>query len=220
VNRKQSAKIFLTFVFLRKVLWATLTTMALTVLLANVAPAALIVDTGSSGSGNQWVLGPGQWLAGQFSLTQNYSITEIQGLFGSIFGNGHDGEVKAVLHSDNGLVPGSELLSQTFTCSSTDHLTWQGPSGLNWSLTTGTYWLAFEVDSASLAYTGFAVFATNPLAHYAFAVAGLPTYYNYDDLRLSMRIYGTPSAPLPPGIVLFGTGLIGLGVFRSRFKKA
>lgn len=193
--------------------------MAMTLLLAATAPATLIVDTGNeTGADGGWYVTSSQWIAGQFTLTHDYNITEVQGLIG--YTNGVSGDVNAVLRKDSlyqgSAVPGAILYSQEFTANKGLN-TWQGPSGLNWAVTAGTYWLAFEPDSLSQVFVGISQNPPNPLSNYAYASSGI--YYN-SSLHAGMRVYGTQSpVPLPPSVWLFGSGLVGLIGFR-RFRRS
>jgi hypothetical protein len=92
-------------------------------------------------------LGPSQFLAGQFTLSQGSIINYIKGyMWGAdngdltlaIYGNGQGAQ------GAYGDIPsGNPLFTQAFTVPiyNTD---WYGPAGLNWSLNAGTYWAAFE----------------------------------------------------------------------------
>jgi hypothetical protein len=72
--------------------------------------------------------------------------------------------------------------------------------------TTATF--SVELDKVSLGYNDAAVVT------YLWVPA--VTYTGYEG-----RLLGpVTTAPLPPGIVLFGSGLVGLGFWRPRFNKA
>jgi hypothetical protein len=185
--------------------------------------ADLIVDTGPDDGGvytGGSVLSKDQWLAGQFYLPQDFTITQVQGLIGY----NRSGDIQAVIRADGSGLPVEEWYSQTFTSSNPNYNTWQGPSGLSWTLPAGTYWLAFEVDASSTFDGAMKSIAKAPLDHYACAnLPGLPpgefTYLDYFEtgLELGFRVYGESSAvPLPGALLLLGAGLIRLAVYRRR----
>src|SRR5262245_16850853 len=83
------------------------------------ARSAVIVDTGPGPStgGPLLIGGPviTQWLAAEFSIGSNQTITDVQGWMGRAVA---DGTVTATLYTDGGDVPGTELFSQQFQVSS------------------------------------------------------------------------------------------------------
>ncbi|HTZ40977.1 MAG TPA: hypothetical protein VMB77_12510, partial [Syntrophales bacterium] len=129
----------------------------------NLSQAATVVDTGPGptdttvsyyslykGVAGQYTP---QFLAGQFSLSQAYTITEIDGW---MYPHGSGTTFTIAIYGDGGLVPNStQFFSQqasvgTGTCppiGPCQPIGWYGLSGLNLSLNQGTYWAAFEVRS-------------------------------------------------------------------------
>jgi hypothetical protein len=194
------------------------------------AQADLIIDTGPVSGGSYTggnALYKYQWLAGQFSLTQSYTITQVLGLIG--YSGSHGGGIKAVIRSDVSGLPGVEVQHQSFTTSNPGFNTWQGTSGLSWDLQAGTYWLAFEVDASSTFDGAMTSSATNPLQHYAVAntywrygTYSAPTVADYfisssGGPNLGMMVYGDPApVPLPGPLFLLGAGLLRLAHCRRR----
>jgi hypothetical protein len=116
------------------------------------AYAGLIIDTGPGpSSGGALDLSSGQWWAGKFNLTNSFKITDIDVWLVS---TGHSGHLKYAIYSDAGNAPGSTPINSTTLPIDVDmgNLNfvpdWFGPSGLNWDLSAGTYWLALEVPDS------------------------------------------------------------------------
>jgi hypothetical protein len=200
--------------------------IAIACLGAVAARADLIIDTGGvEGAFNGgYQLSAGQRHAGQFSLSQDTIITQVQGLIGYSPGQSDGGggtfmggDINAVIRSDAGGLPGAVLQSQTFTSINPYLNTWQGPSGLNWTLQSNTYWLAFEVDSSS-SFAGCMYDPPfTPLPLYASTLNG--GAYRVTGQNVCMRVYGDPipgPVPLPGAVLLLGAGLGRLAIYRRR----
>jgi hypothetical protein len=188
---------------------------------AGNAQAILIVNTGAgsatSGGGS---VSSVQWLAGQFTLANSYTVNSVEGWFGEVT----EGTLTAAIYTDSGSgVPISELFSQQFVLDnpSPGNNTWDGAFGLSWAFAPGTYWLAFEVRSGD---TGLGFMpngtdgAPNPLADYAVWL-GSPQFqwFSQDSsVAYGMRI---DAVPIPAAVWLFGSGLLGL-IGIARRKKA
>jgi hypothetical protein len=230
------------------------------IIFLNTVPlkADLIVDTSSGlttgGDVSGIYLAKGQWLAEKIFLPQAYTITQVQGIIGAILswgGRQYDGDIRAAIRSDIGAIPGNILFSQIFTSSTPGIKTWQGPTSLSWTLSAGTYWLAFEVESSS---TFLGVMESNPtiagigpdpmpdpLHFYGSAATdGIGTSYHENGLfNIAIKVYGdlcpgdnpimdppppyipiVDFAPLPSAIILLGTGLGCLAIYRRRKRTA
>ncbi len=206
--------------------------LCLCLIFAFEAQATLIVDTGAAATDTSGVaLGQIQSLAGQFTISNSYTVSAVEGWFGASY----DGTLTAAIYSDVGTgIPDSELFSQQFlldTPSSSPPLQnimndWDGAYGLNWSLSAGTYWLVFKATSVDTgegwmpgsAGTLDGIGAPNPLATYAFLVAspfGTGAWKSHPGMGLGMRI---SAVPIPATVWLFGSGLLGL-VGMARYKK-
>ena len=187
--------------------------------------AALIVDTGpgptiTSGFGGL-TIGSNQWLAAEFSLGGTTTITGVQGWIGIGIPNGNisTGTGTAVIYTDGGDVPGSELFSAAFATADSAS-SWDGASGLSWLLNAGTYWVAFEVRSGQTLSDGMPRPSSSPLGNEAFNNSG--AYVGFDSLDIGVRIFGEqpqpppPQIPEPASLALLGIGLAGLGATRRR----
>jgi hypothetical protein len=181
------------------------------------AYAGLIIDTGPGpSSGGALDLSSGQWWAGKFTLTNSFKITDIDVWLVS---TGHSGHLTYAIYRDAGAAPGSTPINSTTLPINVDMSNlnfvpgWFGPSGLNWDLSAGTYWLALEVPDSyygALPYT-----VPSPLSAYAVNQGG--TWRSYSDFTFGVRIYGETQVPEPATALLFGLGLVGLAGIRRRF---
>jgi hypothetical protein len=176
--------------------------------LANAASAALIIDTGQPPPFGGAVLSVNQSVAGQFTLSQAYTVTDVVGWM-------HEwtaGNMTVAIYGDGGAVPdtSSELYSHTFYADlptvNTD--AWIGAEGVSWNLGSGTYWAAFEVRTTGADF-GMPTPAPSPLANYAYKLSGV--WAGTSDFDLGIRVYGDETAVIPtPGALLLGS--IGVGL--------
>jgi hypothetical protein len=162
-------------------------------------------------------LDPSQWLAGEFTLGQAYTVTDVVGWM-------HEwtaGNMTVAIYGDGGAVPdtSSELYSHTFYAdlSTTGDDAWVGAEGVSWNLGPGTFWAAFEVRTGST-WFGMPMSAPSPLDNYAYTSAGVWT--NDPDIDLGLRIFGDRLQPVvipaPGALLLGGLGLGVVGWLRRR----
>ncbi|MCP4113292.1 MAG: PEP-CTERM sorting domain-containing protein [Desulfobacteraceae bacterium] len=199
--------------------------------IAGMANAVTIVDTGDNGN-HTWytAVSDTQWVAGEFTISDDYTITGLTSIMQAGWGNSDDITATAVIYTDGGDIPGSELYSALFTVSSiTD---WYGVSDVSWELTSGTYWVAFEVreeaecddiydDPSCYRFIRATESAANPLANYAVNPLWNPDYLNSSNTGFSLRIEGeeTSATPEPSTILLLAAGLMGIFSGRKKFRK-
>lgn len=191
-----------------------------------IAKAALIVNTGtpSNVANNNYLFSSGQYFAGEFSVSQSFDITQVNGYLGNSGTGAATGNVTAELlgvNSGSAHMPGSLLFSASFSLAASSPLNWYGVSGLNWSIGPGTYWLAFVPD-ANINGNMPGV-APSPMAHYDVGNFGAWLDYGsqFDPVDVGMQIDATPatSVPEPSSLVLLGSGLLGLAFFRWNRKR-
>lgn len=200
--------------------------------------AGIIHDTGNGNWDNGYGLSATQWVAGQFSITENYTITSITGAIGTGVGSAGDSySLTLVLYSNDtsvlsGGLPGVELYSSGFSTpyggwidlgGGSYTVPWRGLSGLNWDVAPGTYWAAFEIRPGDTFNGGISTAVADPLGNYAVAATHSSlNYYEYDsgiypdDLDAAFKIEGDP-VPIPSTISLLGLGILGFaGIVRRK----
>jgi hypothetical protein len=206
---------------------AVLIAMGMVTLGSNDAGAISIVDTGEPASyQGGWCLHPGQWLAGEFQVSQGTLVTGIEGFFGA---SAPGGTVTAAIYADDsasGEVPGALLYSTTFQVASTGLFpaAWAGASGLTWNLSSGNYWVSFEIGAGSL-FSGYMPGnAPTPLVNEAFNLGN--GWHDYDSVNMGVRIRGDQfsqtTTNVPDGgatSLLFGIAVVAMVTVRQRFNR-
>ena len=182
------------------------------------AQAIVLVDTGAPpvSSGGD-TLSQAQWLAGQFNVADFYSITDIQGWMG-IRSSGlvdvviYNGSVPGAF-PDTKLIPntGNESFRQSVFLAGNNNLNdWHGISGLNWNLSPGDYWVAFENKGISNFEGWMPSPAPQPLTHYAYYATANGKYIGVDSaIPLGFRINAN-AVPEPASLLLFSGGVVGM----------
>lgn len=199
-----------------------LSALALALFLNASASAALLMDTGTPtndpDSDPPWTLASDlQWLAGGFTLNDNSLITGIEGWIGL-----DAGDLTMAIYSDSGNLPGSKLYSAAFHADR--DFNWYGLDNLNWLLSAGNYWIAFEVDPSQSYSGGMTGGAPNPMAREAINPISYGTgWEQYGPMHLGVRITGsssTTTVPEPEPLALLGIGALGLLALRRQRRAA
>jgi len=222
--------------------------LAIIFALAAPASASIILDTGQTANSVEgeytagWVFNTNQWFAAEFSVDSAYTITDIQGLMYINSG----GEFNITLYSE---VPNTDYyanlhLNKLFSSSVSaqqDYEKWIGAAGLDWAVSTGSYWVALETEDTGFE-GGMPWGAPNSIGEEDYTWDGKwwnPEEWGYDRLDLGIRIWGdeivsvediypsggsspsgSNSVPEPATMLLLGSGFLGLGICgRKRFKK-
>lgn len=191
------------------------------------AQAALIVDTGapsapgfgSALSGDNGGLQYHQYLAGQFSITQAYTLQEVSThlQFNSIFITG--GSFSFKLYADTTGLPGAMLFESASLSVPTGAAgAWYSASGLSWTVGPGSYWLAIEANKSPISI--IASSPGKPLQASAFD-AGWDSPGTWDALpsaAYSLRIDAVTAVPEPASALLLLGGIAALGL-RTRRRQ-
>ena len=172
---------------------------------ATGADAAVPFTTGTpNGTGTPYVVDAYDWLAVRFDVASTFTVTGVGAYLNSISGN--PGEQFALaLYDDAPGKPGALLNSATVNFSGNG---WNGVSGLNWTLTAGSYWLGVEgIDGSFVAPSGA---LTMPSTATAFS-DGSSGYTRYDGLQ-----FGVSAVPEPATPALLLVGIAGLMFARRK----
>lgn len=180
--------------------------------------AQLLIDTGegeASGGDGLYSFpdnGGFQWLAGQFTLSQDITLTAAQGWVGSW--DHVPGTVNMAITTDAAGLPGTPLFTDTFVYPAANLAQWAGVTDVNLPLAAGTYWITFAPQEGTVAYMPYGV--PHPLNKYA---AWNP--YNSESwveiygagALIGFRVYGDPVlTPVPEPAVCGFAAAGGLGL--------
>ena len=194
--------------------------------MVTMAQGAIIVDTGEVPAGGEVALSynnPTQWLAGQFSITQSYTITDVQGYIRQT--SWSPGTLTLSIYGDGGIIPDTStvLFRGQFTVPHPGFYgyahDWFGISEMNLDLSAGNYWVAFEVRAGDTFDHGAMRYgAPEPLDAYAVYNPNYSSDYFSHGFDVGVKIQGN-SVPLPAAVWLLGSGLIGFVGIRKKFSK-
>ncbi|WP_347989848.1 hypothetical protein [Methylomonas sp. AM2-LC] len=204
----------------------------LTLSLSQQAQADVLVNTGDP-SGNGYfpsTLDGTDWVAAQFTISQDQYINSIQGYLIDN-GNAEVGNTFTITvydsnpsSSSSNSIPAINVntANQEFTGDATfTGNGWNGLSGINnnagFFLAAGTYWVAFEIgnNGNNDSFQGaMPVSTSTPLAAYAAYSGG--SYYNYSSAPGNDIGVQISSVPVPPSVLLFVSGLFAVGRFGKR----
>ena len=151
-----------------------------------------------------------QSLAARFTLTEDVVIDTVQGWMNWAYG----GRARFSILTDFQGLPGASRFTRALELPATglNDSDWRGPTGLNWAVTQGDYWLVFEDVPNNLGFGAMPGGAPMPLLGYASSpgasgVAG--AWQRADVLALGVRIgYESVPAPATTALMLAGLGLL------------
>lgn len=146
----------------------SLLTVAAGLMLGMPARAATVADTGTPpGTGLPLGLDATQWLAGQVTVA---SATVLDTISAFVNDQGGRGSFTVALYTDSpGHLPGTLINSWSASFITASNAGgWNGVSGINQSVSSGTYWVAFEVQGSDSFAGVVPVTPPSPLVNYAF----------------------------------------------------
>jgi len=197
--------------------------ISLVIVFALTSPvsASLIFDTGqSANSSSGWLLNSNQWLAAEFTVNNSYTLTDIQGFM--FINSGGDFNISLYGSSVNG-----DRMFSAIVDAQPSYTDWLGLSDLDWEVSPGTYWVAFETTNTGFE-AGMPWGAPNSSGNETYTWNGKywnPEDWDYDRLNLGIRVWGdailanVQSAPEPATMFLLGSGLLSLGIIGRRRLK-
>jgi hypothetical protein len=164
------------------------------------AQADVIVDTGSTGplTNSSAALYQNQWLAAEFTLPAGATISDIRGWIysgfdGQYYGSG--GDLTVAIYTSSNSLPGNVVDATIVNVPTNAPLGWIGPTGLNWSLPPGKYWVAFEVQVSS-SFVGYMPVSSS---------SSIPTDYIGNPFLPDSKWSGPVSSNQDIGVQIYGT---------------
>lgn len=200
-----------------------------TVLLPGIANASFLLDTGiPGGTSAPLTLSSTSWVAAEFAATGAETITSISAyLTPALSTTAVNDTFTFNIYSDTGFIGGrSPAPLQSFTGTYTA-AGWTTTS-VDWTLpASGNYWLALQVGGTTQPTKGLdlpieASTQTGTEPAEAFAVLNSNTSKRFTTtgaLPFGVEVSVSP-VPLPAGIWLLGSGLMGLGAMMKRRGRA
>lgn len=121
---------------------------AVCLVFVSTAQASIIINTGNPGGAPYYSLSKDNWLAGQFTVDQSFTITSILGYFHNVSPD-FINSVSIALYQGGENIPGSLFQRQDFLVGGPQDVggyAWRGLENLSWDVGPGRYWIGFEVD--------------------------------------------------------------------------
>lgn len=193
-------------------------------------PVAVGTKAGTAHAGvPEYLFDFSQGFAAQFTLSQGYKISSIEGFLGVSDDSFQPSTYNISVYGDGNDVPDTttKLFSQErtriFTAAEGYH--WDGLSGLDLDLGPGTYWLAYDAKAFAGFMPGQAPHPnTNEATIFHTGGPSDGVYFSSDGLGLGFRVdgsaigQGTTVTPEPASMFLLGGGL--MTAFYQRRNKS
>ena len=205
--------------------------VACSMLLASPALAGLLVDTGAP-TESESVLSVGIYgdyeerLAAKFSLVNQSRITDVEAYLNTY----NFGTFGFQIVSDAGGSPnsGTVLFEAAPYIEGNPTGEWTGPTGLNWDLAAGDYWLILRAIPGSSLFAQVGLETPNPLSTYAVWDSDGQTWTTFipspqNPYDFGVRIFGTAGAVPEPAswtLMIAGFALTGAALRRRRLQSA
>ena len=178
--------------------WSLLVGLGSSALGSSLGYATAIVDTGQpSAEQGGWTLQRDQfgnytYQAQKFELIQGTEITSVQAWLYGVF-NDYANTLTAVLYDSSPTgAPGTALYKANFPASYAQ-IGWYGPSGLDWVMGQGSYWLAIEVPDTNVFFGALPFDAPQPLQWFAMHAFQDGVDYPYNPM-LTDAVFDTGNA--------------------------
>lgn len=199
---------------MRKVFWVLLVAVAiLGLMLSGVQASSLIVTTGTP-AGPNFVIGSDIEVGGQFTLGQAYKISDIQFY---ISGYGHSTPLPTTVcydttNTSGDHVPGNPILG-FFISGPDDSIGWKGANfDMGLHLDAGSYWVVIQPMLQGLLPFN----APWSIGWVGYKPGADEWVTTYPGEQIGYQVFG--EVPVPPGVWLLGSGLLGLVGWR-RLRK-
>jgi hypothetical protein len=196
--------------------------VAAVLLLPGVASAEFLLDTGTpTGTGGPAVLNSSSWVAAEFNATAGEDITALSAYLMPGAGAGQLSNTFTFdIYSSTNFTGRANLRSVPASFAGSYTADGWNTTAVNWIVpTTGEYWLALQVaptgqtNGLDLPQETSDTTGTEPAIAFA-RLTGSGTSSEYTTagaLPVGLEVTASP-VPLPPGLLLLGSGLLGLGV--------
>ena len=199
--------------------------LAAAALLPGIANAGLILDTGApTGTGTPSILNSSQWFAAEFAATPGKEITTVS----AYLEGGTAQNLTFDIYSGDGFTStkvGSLTALATGTASYNGSTGWTTVT-LDWTPTsasssTSDYWIALEATATGRGVTGPDLYPASTGTAPALGFARWSTSTNGVFTEASAPSFGVQvnAVPLPAGLWLLGSGLLGLGFAGRRTRS-
>lgn len=176
---------------------------------------ALVVDTGPGSSPwdsgtNNWGLYEKQWLAERFIVSTDTTITSAKGWI-ALFGQSPQTAHVTIYRDAGEAGPGDALFSQQFSVDP-NTFGFNGVTDVQWSVSAGSYIIAFEVLPGDTLAGSMPSPSENPLSLGSYGYYAMEPFesrwYRSIDTKLGVQIEGVAAVPEPTSLALLSIGAL------------